>query len=770
MHYDQADFADPRMNNSSLQYQCAGFEPSVSVVISTLNRATLLEKTLRALLQQNYSNFEVVVVNGPSIDHTEDVISVYKENIVLGRIDEANLSRSRNTGINLSSGELVLFLDDDAFAEPDWIVNIVEPYGDHEVGGAGTRVYDHTGFEWQANPFVVDKFYRPDFVRRPPLWAFEFSDSATIPHLLGASSSFRRSVLQEVGGFDEEIEYFLDESELCRRIVERGYKIRLVDSGASVHHQFASGITRDERRLLTHPYPVVKNKYYVALSDWRRNGGPITEYLQACETWLRELVDGARWQAAHHGISWAEYRSFLADAERGASDGRRRALEQTRKSVAISPARPEAIRKFPVIHPEGGRRTICFISRWTPQRSPGGIARYIWDLATGFARNGHETHLITATDGPSRIEFHEGLWIRHLSEAGLAPGGIAQPVAERIGALRSGPARANVAWSKAAHQEVLRLRRDRYIDMVIAPVWDQEGLYCVLDRRLNTIVSMNTTFRRFADLERSSLDRETLEELSTLEDIYVHSARLFHANSRSSADHLKDDFGIAPSARIVTVPHGAADIEPASLERVAKRRADPDGIVRVLSVSRLERRKGTDLFLSACAKLLARHLNVEVDVVGRDSYGQDPTRSLRLQFERRRGDLAGRVRFHGQLSDAEVVALYEQADIFCVPSRYESFGIIFIEAMRYRLPVVALDVGGARDIVEDGATGILCGARSAEVEAALDQLVTDRPRRTRMGDAGRDRYLRLFENERVIKSSQVAFASLVGPANLNNRA
>lgn len=730
--------------------QVIGNQRSVSVVISTLNRATLLEKTLKSLEQQNYVNFEVVVVNGPSTDHTEDVMHKYDGAIIVGRLDEANLSRSRNIGINLSSGDLVLFLDDDAFAEPDWIANIVEGYSDDTIGGVGTRVYDHTGFKWQMNPFLIDKFYNPNYEARPPLWAFEYANAETIPHILGASSSFSREALIDVGGFDEEIEYFLDESEVCRRVSETGRKIRFLDVGASVHHQFAPGITRDERRLLTHPYPVVKNQFYVCLSDWRRNGGSLTEYLGRCDSRLRDLTDGARWQLDHGGITRKEYDIFMRDVARGKRDGRQRALDQSRKSISVTPARPDDILRFPTMTPPGGRKTICFISRWIPRRSKGGIARYIWDLAVGFAQRGHETHLITMTDGPSKVEFHEGLWIRHIGPELMNMDGIDEHIRAAIGGLQSGSARMNVAWAKAAHAEILRLRRDRYVDLVVAPVWDQEGLYCALDRRLNTVVSMNTTFRRFADIEFRNLDKATVDELSSLENLYVRSTKLFHANSTSSTQHLRQDFRVGEDVRIFQAPHGVSDVSPRRPSAALGGGPTDDTPVRILYVSRLEKRKGSDLFLEAIVTLLRRHPTVQVDIVGRDSYASEPERSMETQFRRLHPTVSG-VTFHGEMSDEALVNFYHDADIFCVPSRYESFGIIFIEAMRYKLPVVALDVGGAQDIVENGVTGLLCSDQSsAAVHAALERLVSDPVLRKSMGEKARARFLGLFENEVVV--------------------
>ena len=732
-------------------------EPCVSVVISTLNRAALLKKTLKSLEYQNYCNFEVVVVNGPSKDNTQEVCETYAGNIKYSNIDVANLSKSRNQGINLSSGELVLFLDDDAFAEPDWISNIVAAYQDEDVGGVGTRVYDHTGFKWQMNPFLINKYYDPDFELQPPLWAFENSDSNTIPHILGASSSFRRALLEKIGGFDEEIEYFLDESELCRRIAELGYKIRFINAGASVHHQFAAGVTRDERRLLTHPYPVVKNKYYVCLSDWKRNGGDLDEYLDACDTWLAKLIADAKWQLTHGGISQAEYDAFVQDTERGARDGRARASSQSRSSIAVTPANADQMLAFPVLSPTGGRRTFCFVSRWIPRHSPGGIARYIWDLATGFAQRGHETHLITLTDGPSQIEFLDGLWIRHLSRDDLAAAVNHARPPEGIDVLRAHDAKVNVAWAKIAHAEVRRLRQDRYIDLVIAPAWDQEGLYCVLDKSIDTVVSMNTTFRRYSDIEKRRMNPDVLADVSALEDLYIKSARLFHANSRSSLEHVRDDFQVGPTARIVTVPHGVVDAAIPSAKRQTHGKA-----VRVLYVSRLERRKGIDIFLSVASKILKSHPTVVFDLVGQDSYEGDSSENIHSVIRNSYPDLAGKIRIHGKVSDADLATFFQSADIFFVPSRYESFGIVFVEAMAFGLPVIALEAGGLLDIVAHGETGFLGSADDPDgLAAMLETLILDPSRRQEMGLAARRRYEQLFENETVIDATLQAFVELL---------
>jgi glycogen synthase len=728
-------------------------EPSVSVVISTLNRAALLRKSLTSLKYQNYDNFEVVVVNGPSTDTTEQVLSSFTGNIIAAQIAEANLSKSRNTGIAMSKGELVLFLDDDAFAEPDWIANIVSAYVDPLVGAVGTRVYDYTGFRWQVNPFLVDDCYSPNLVRKPPLWAFEFMDAKSIPHILGASSSFRREALTQIGGFDEEIEYFLDESEACRRVVEFGYKVRLVDTGASVHHKFASGVVRDERRILTHPYPVVKNKFYAVLSHCHQRGGRQSDYLKRCNAWVQELLDGALFQVNNQGISRTEYDKFVSDVERGIKDGRERAAVGSRKSIVVPPADPDGLTRFQGLTPAEGRKTICLISRWTPRRSPGGVARYLWDLAMGFAERGHEVHLITATEGAAVVEYENGLWIHNLPEEEIPKRGLSPSIVSALHDFKSSAARTNLAWARMAYDEVVRLREDRYVDLVLAPAWDQEGVYCTLDRALLTVVSMNTTFKKYAEIEWKHIDADTLRELMLLESLYIRSASAFHANSTASAKYLETAFGVADRP-IFTVAHGISDISPDAVMRAKRRHADQVAPVRILYVSRLERRKGTDLFLEACIELLKHERDVEVLLVGRDSYVDQPERSYRRQCEAGHPELIGRLKFCGELTDEELARVSEESDIFCVPSRYESFGLIYIEAMRYGLPVVACNTGGVPDIVKDGETGILCKTQTAkELEIALARLIRDAAERQRMGEQGRARYLKHFEHNVVVNDT-----------------
>lgn len=169
--------------------------------------------------------------------------------------------------------------------------------------------------------------------------------------------------------------------------------------------------------------------------------------------------------------------------------------------------------------------------------------------------------------------------------------------------------------------------------------------------------------------------------------------------------------------------------------------------VRFLFVGRLEARKGIDVLLQVVSNLLARHQSLHVDIVGDDSIITDTGSTVRSDFERNaKGNAYGdRLRFHGKISEDKLRLMYAQCDIFVAPSRYESFGLIAIEAMMFSKPVVSSNIGGLPEIIVDGDTGLL--ARPGDpisLERVVERLILDRRQRELFGANGRRRYVKAF--------------------------
>ena len=121
-----------------------------------------------------------------------------------------------------------------------------------------------------------------------------------------------------------------------------------------------------------------------------------------------------------------------------------------------------------------------------------------------------------------------------------------------------------------------------------------------------------------------------------------------------------------------------------------------------------------------------------------------------------------KVRLHGEVDDTSLAALYTDADIVVIPSRYESFGLVAVEAMSFACAVIATDVGGFRDIVVDGETGVLVPVGNAEALAsAILKCATGPALRRGFSSAGYHRYLSEFSEGNMIARLEGYYRSIV---------
>jgi len=165
----------------------------------------------------------------------------------------------------------------------------------------------------------------------------------------------------------------------------------------------------------------------------------------------------------------------------------------------------------------------------------------------------------------------------------------------------------------------------------------------------------------------------------------------------------------------------------------------------VLTVARLVKRKGVDYLLLAVHKLLREGHHIRLLVVG-----DGPERSLLMTLAGKLG-IANRVSFVAYVPDEILVQYYAACDVFVLPSivdsngETEAFGKVLAEALACEKPVIGTDVGGIREIVLEGQTGLMVSQRSSEELAdAILRLKSDPSMRRKMGMQGRrivqDRY------------------------------
>jgi glycosyltransferase involved in cell wall biosynthesis len=154
-------------------------------------------------------------------------------------------------------------------------------------------------------------------------------------------------------------------------------------------------------------------------------------------------------------------------------------------------------------------------------------------------------------------------------------------------------------------------------------------------------------------------------------------------------------------------------------------------------------RKRIGDLLEAAVILRRRIPDVRVRIVGKGPEWEAATR-----IHERRG-LGATVALLGDVSREQLAEEYVNADLFCLPSVQEGFGIVFLEAMAAGLPVVACRAAAIPEVVEDGVTGRLAPPRDPPALAeAMGDLLENAERRREMGEAGR-RAVTRFTPDRV---------------------
>ena len=222
------------------------------------------------------------------------------------------------------------------------------------------------------------------------------------------------------------------------------------------------------------------------------------------------------------------------------------------------------------------------------------------------------------------------------------------------------------------------------------------------------------------------------------------------ANSHNTARLLA---GLGNPPEKIHVVHPGVDVSKFRPDvpgaDAVRRRLLGDEELLVVSIGRLQARKGHDLAARAIARAIRSGARIRYAIVGS---GEEEARIRDLVDEL---GIAQHVRFVGAVATAELPAYYAAADVFALPNRvegndFEGFGIVYLEAGASGVPVIAGRSGGVPEAVQDGVTGLLVsGTDENELFVALKQLIDSRERRRTMGQAGRARAVSEFGWERA---------------------
>jgi len=212
-----------------------------------------------------------------------------------------------------------------------------------------------------------------------------------------------------------------------------------------------------------------------------------------------------------------------------------------------------------------------------------------------------------------------------------------------------------------------------------------------------------------------------------------------------------EEIEFAPPGKVTTIHYGipapARPIDRKAAAAALRAELGIDSNAPLIGfVGRLIWQKGMIYGLQAFARVLLKRPDARLIVVG------DGERRAELENRARRYGIAGKVFFLGWRTD--VPRLMAGFDIFLLPTLQEGFGLVLLEAMAARTPIVASAVSAVPEIVAHGETGLLVPPRDpAALSEALLTLIADPPLRQHMGLLGEDRLETAFSAERMIDAT-----------------
>jgi O-antigen biosynthesis protein len=197
----------------------------VSVVVCTRNGERTLRMCLEGVARLEYPDFEVIVVNDGSTDATPKIAQ--DSGFRLVTTEWHGLGSARNTGMKAARGEIVAYLDDDAWPDPHWLSYLV-------------RTLENTDHAAVGGPNIgppVDGLVADCVANAPGAPTHVLLSDLEAEHLPGCNMAFRKERLEEIGGFDPRFRAAGDDVDICWRLQERGLSLGFHPSAMVWHHR-----------------------------------------------------------------------------------------------------------------------------------------------------------------------------------------------------------------------------------------------------------------------------------------------------------------------------------------------------------------------------------------------------------------------------------------------------------------------------------------------------------------------------------------------------
>jgi O-antigen biosynthesis protein len=202
-----------------------GSAPRISVIVCTYNGRATIRECLEGLSRLEYPNVEVLVIDDGSTDGTAEIVREFDVRLV--STENRGLSAARNLGLELASGEIVAYIDDDAYPDPHWLQYLAEAFRATEFAAVGGPNLPPPG----------DDFVAEAVANAPGGPMHVLLSDREAEHIPGCNMAFRTAALRSLGGFDPQFRTAGDDVDICWRIQASGGKVGFHPAALVWHHR-----------------------------------------------------------------------------------------------------------------------------------------------------------------------------------------------------------------------------------------------------------------------------------------------------------------------------------------------------------------------------------------------------------------------------------------------------------------------------------------------------------------------------------------------------
>ncbi len=387
---------------------------------------------------------------------------------------------------------------------------------------------------------------------------------------------------------------------------------------------------------------------------------------------------------------------------------------------------------------------VLILSWEYPPIVEGGLARHVRKLAEQLVAQDHEVHVLTRGGGHLDAREHRhGVIVHRVREPDFPKDDLD----------------AFISWVDHMNEDMraagAELVEEIAPDLVHSHDWLVAGAARKLARDAGVpwLVTVHATeYGR----HQGWVDKHPQSHIHAVERRMVRGADRVITCSHYMRRHVADVFGI-PAKKVTAIANGIdpSDLQPvADLPRLRARYARPDERL-ILLVGRLVYEKGFHLALDALPGLIERLGNVRFLIAG------SGTAEAELKEQAQRLGLMEHGSFVGWTGDDELHSLYRIADLCLVPSIYEPFGLVALEAMASGCPCIVADTGGLREVVPGGGrVGLRFRPKDSKALGRMaEQLLTDDALRDRLVAEAREHVLR-FDWADVARQTAAVYGDL----------